>query len=174
MRTALASDVAAIAELMRASARGLCEPFYDARQTASVAAHVAVLDEQLVADGTYYVVDGNADVPLAACGGWSRRDKLFTGTATSGTVRELDPAREPARIRAMFVHPAFARRGLGRAILERSEAAARAAGFQRVELFATLPGEPLYAACGYAVLERADIVLPDGVAVGGARMGKAL
>jgi len=172
MRVASDRDIAAIGHLMRASARGLCEPFYDARQTASVERHVAVLDEALVADGTYYVVDG--DDELAACGGWSFRDKLFTGTETSGTTRRLDPAREPARVRAMFVHPAWARRGLGRAILARSEADARAAGFTRVELFATLPGEPLYAACGYTVIERREIVLPDGVAIGGAQMAKPL
>ncbi len=171
-RVASARDIIAIGQLMRASARGLCEPFYDAHQTASVERYVAVLDDQLVADGTYYVVDG--DDELAACGGWSFRDKLFTGSETSGTVRQLDPAREPARVRAMFVHPAWARRGLGRAILARSETDARAAGFTRVELFATLPGEPLYAACGYTVIERRELVLPDGVAIGGAHMGKQL
>ena len=173
MRVASARDIAAIGHLMRASARGLCEPFYDAQQTTSVERYVAVLDDQLVADGTYYVVDGD-DAELAACGGWSFRDKLFTGTDTSGTVRPLDPAREAARVRAMFVHPAWARRGLGRAILARSEADARAAGFTRVELFATLPGEPLYAACGYTVIERRELVLPDGVAIGGAHMAKQL
>jgi GNAT superfamily N-acetyltransferase len=174
VRVATLADTSAIGQLMRVSARGLCEPFYDARQTASVERFVAVLDDQLVVDGTYYVVDGGPDGELAGCGGWSRRDKLFTGTDTSGTSRLVDPAHEPARVRAMFVHPTCARRGLGRAILARSEAAAIAAGFSRAELFATLPGEPLYLACGYTVIERAELVLPDGVAVGGARMGKSL
>ncbi len=172
LRLATTEDLAAIARVMQRSARGLSEPFYDARQTASVERHIAVLDRQLVADATYYVIDDGDQ--LAACGGWSKRDKLFTGTTTSGTPRLVDPATEPARVRAMFVDPAHARRGHGRAILLRCETDARAAGFTRAELMATLPGEPLYAACGYQVLERTELVLPDGVAVGAARMGKSL
>jgi GNAT superfamily N-acetyltransferase len=112
---------------------------------------------------------------IACCGGWSRRDKLFTGVGErAGGVRLLDPAHEPARVRAMFVHPDFARRGLGRAILDLCTAAARAEGFQRLELMATLPGEPLYAAYGFRVIERVMLQLPDGIEVGGARMEKAL
>ena len=171
MRLANGADVEAIAGLMRASAEGLCAGFYDARETASVVRYIAQLDPQLVADGTYFVVDG--DGGLDACGGWSWRDKLYTGTDDSGTSRRLE-ATEAARVRAMFVHPRAARRGLGRAILAASEAAARTAGFGRLELLATLPGEPLYAACGYAVIERVRIALPDGVAVAGTRMGKPI
>lgn len=171
MRLATRADLDAIAALMRASAEALSAGFYDAQQIASVVAHVAQLDTQLVDDGTYFVVD---DGGLVACGGWSWRDKLYTGTDASGTARRLDPASEPARVRAMFVHPRAARRGLGRAILDASETAARAAGFSRVELLATLPGEPLYAACGYDVLERVTIALPDGIGIGGARMGKSI
>jgi GNAT superfamily N-acetyltransferase len=173
LRLATRADAPAIQRLMRASAHALSAPFYDARQIASVEAHVAVLDEQLIDDGTYYVADGDLG-ELAACGGWSRRDKLFTGTATSGDARLLDPTREPARVRAMFVAPGWARRGLGHAIVNRCEEDARAAGFTMVELMATLPGEPLYIACGYVVAERCDLVLPDGVAIGAARMTKQI
>lgn len=170
LRLALAADAPAIAALMKRSARGLSEPYYDAAQTASVTRYVAVLDTQLVADGTYFVTDGE----LVACGGWSKRDKLFTGTATSGTPRLLDPACEPARIRAMFVDPRHARRGLGRAILARCEADARAAGFTRLELMATLPGVPFYTAAGYTTLEPTTLALPDGIAIAAARMGRTL
>src|SRR4051812_10816243 len=112
---------------MKASARRLSEGFYDPRQIASIEIYVAALDPELVEDGTYFVCD--ADGGLCACGGWSRRDKLYAGTSYGGTARLLDPAPEPARVRAMFVHPAYARRGLGRAILDRCRDAARAEGF---------------------------------------------
>jgi GNAT superfamily N-acetyltransferase len=173
LRLATAADTAAIERLMKRSARALSAGFYDAVQTASVEQHVATLDPALVADGTYFVADGDGG-ELAACGGWSRRDRLFTGNDAAGDARLLDPAREPARVRAMFVDPAWARRGLGRAILDRCEAAARAEGFTAVELMATLPGEPLYAACGYAVVERTELHLPDGVRIGAARMRRDL
>lgn len=158
---------------MKASARGLSAPFYDAVQTASVERYIATLDPQLIADATYYVADA-ASGALIACGGWSRRDRLFTGTTTAGDARLLDPRLEPARVRAMFVDPAAARQGLGRAILARCEADAAAAGFAAVGLMATLPGEPLYAACGYTVVERTVLILPDGVSVGAARMHRRL
>lgn len=172
LRVATTADAAAIERLMKRSARGLSTGFYDAVQTASVERYIATLDPDLIADGTYFVADGDGE--LAACGGWSRRDKLYTGTAIAGDARLLDPAREPARVRAMFVDPAWARRGLGRAILDRCEAAARAQGFRAVELMATLPGEPLYAACGYRVIEPTELELPDGVRVGAARMRREL
>jgi GNAT superfamily N-acetyltransferase len=173
LRVATAADAPAIERLMKRSARGLSVGFYDGVQTASVERYIATLDPDLIADATYFVADGDT-AELAACGGWSRRDKLYTGTAIAGDARLLDPAREPARVRAMFVDPAWARRGLGRAILDRCEAAARGEGFAAVELMATLPGEPLYAACGYRVVERTELVLPDGVRVGAARMRREL
>lgn len=159
--------------VMKASARELGAAFYDARQNESFEQHVANVDPQLVADGTYFVVE--VDGVIAACGGWSRRDKLFTGNdASAGGARLLDPTRDPARVRAMFVGPAFARRGLGRRILEACEAAARAHGFARAELMATLPGVPLYRAAGYVEHERFDVNLPDGVALPCIRMTKPL
>jgi GNAT superfamily N-acetyltransferase len=112
---------------------------------------------------------------IVACGGWSRRDKLFTGGgAAAGGTGLLVPGRDPARVRAMFIHPAAARRGFGRAILEVSERDAQGEGFTFVELMATAPGEPLYRTCGYEILERVDVVLPDGCVIGCARMRKLL
>jgi GNAT superfamily N-acetyltransferase len=180
-RTALDADAAAIEDLMKASARELSRSFYDERQIPSVERFIATLDPMLLEDGTYFVGEApraaETAVParLVACGGWSRRDKLFTGIGEkAGGARLLDPAVEPARVRAMFVHPDFARRGLGRAILDLCEDAARAEGFRRLALVATLPGEPLYAACGFVVIERTTIALPDGVQVDLARMEKPI
>lgn len=173
LRLATIADCADLERVMKASARELGAAFYDERQNAGFVAHVAVLDRQLVEDGTYFVVEEQGE--LAACGGWSRRDKLFTGNDTSaGGARFLVPAHEPARVRAMFVSPRFARRGLGRRILEACEDAARTAGFQAVELMATLPGIPLYAIAGYAALSPFDVTLPDGTPLPCVRMRKAL
>ena len=112
---------------MRASVLDLFPAFYDARQTASAAVHIAHLDMQLIEDGTYFVhTDGGE---IVACGGWSRRDKLYTGSAArDDDDRLLDPETEPARVRAMFVRGDWTRRGLGRAILASCERAARARG----------------------------------------------
>ena len=131
------------------------------------------LDTQLIADGTYFVVeDGGV---MAGCGGWSRRATLFGHNHTAGRdARLLDPASEPARIRAMYTHPKFARRGVGRYVLALCEAAARGEGFTRVELGATAGGEPLYRACGYTEFERMNVPTPGGVMVPITRMGKGL
>ena len=173
LRLATIADCADLERVMKASARELGAAFYDERQNAGFIAYVAVLDRQLVEDGTYFVVEEQGE--LAACGGWSRRDKLFTGNDTSaGGARLLVPGKEPARVRAMFVSPRFARRGLGRRILEACEDAARTAGFQAVELMATLPGVPLYAIAGYAELAPFDVALPDGTPLPCVRMRKAL
>jgi GNAT superfamily N-acetyltransferase len=180
-RIATLADSGAIEEVMKASARDLSRGFYAEHAIPSVERFIATLDATLVEDGTYFIGEAPggtaaaAAMRVAACGGWSRRDKLFTGVGEhAGGARLLDPAREPARVRAMFVHPDFARRGLGRAILDLCEEAARAEHFRRLELMATLPGEPLYAACGFTVIERVTITLPDGIQVGGARMEKTL
>jgi GNAT superfamily N-acetyltransferase len=131
------------------------------------------LDTQLIADGTYFVVE--RDGAIAGCGGWSRRATLFGGDQTAGReVRLLDPASEPARVRAMYTHPLFVRRGVGREILAACEHAARADGFTRVELAATLAGVPLYHACGYLELEPFEAETPSGVRVPLVRMGKTL
>jgi GNAT superfamily N-acetyltransferase len=173
LRLATLGDRDAMERVMKASARELGSAFYDDRQNASFAEHVAVVDEQLVSDGTYFVIEDGNDI--AACGGWSRRDKLFTGNdGSAGGARLLVPPAEPARVRAMFVGPSWARRGFGKMILAACEDAARAEGFIRVELMATLPGVPLYRATGYIDQERFDVILPDGVPLPCIRMTKPL
>jgi len=154
---------AAIAELQR--------PFLDERQIASSRA-IMGLDTQLVADGTYFVVE--SDRELAGCGGWSRRATLYGGDRTSGrSAALLNPETDPARIRAMYTHPRHARKGVGRLILAACEEAARREGFRRVELMSTLAGQPLYVACGYEAIERVEDAR-GGVPVPLVRMCKAL
>jgi GNAT superfamily N-acetyltransferase len=110
------------------------------------------LDTQLIEDGTYFVVEHQHT--LAGCGGWSRRATMYGGDASPGrSAALLDPAKDPARVRAMYTHPTFVRKGIGRLILTLCEEAARAEGFRRVELVATMAGEPLYRACGYEPVE---------------------
>jgi GNAT superfamily N-acetyltransferase len=132
------------------------------------------LDTQLVADRTYFLVE--EDGVLAGCGGWSRRATLYGGDHSTD-LRDaalLDPVRDAARVRAMYTHPAFARRGIGRLILRLCEAAAAEAGFSRVQLMATLSGEPLYRACGYEEIERTSAAPVGGVVVPLILMGKTL
>lgn len=173
LRPATAADSAAIAEVMAASARGLSEGFYTPAQVPSFVDHVARLDPVLITDGTYFVLE--EDGAIVACGGWSDRRKLFSGGgAAGGDTDRLVPGAEPARVRAMFVHPSQARRGLGRRLLDACEDAARAAGFTTAELMATAPGLPLYRACGYRALEDVEVVLPDGVIIACTRMDKPL
>ena len=161
-RLAVVDDAARIQAVMRTSARELFPRFYDARQTASAVVHIAQLDMSLIEDGTYFVHEANGE--LVACGGWSRRAKLYAdGGEVPGDQRLLDPAVEPARVRAMFVRSDWTRRGLGRAILESCERAARAEGFQSLVLMATLPGEPLYRAFGFEEVGRSMVAMPDGV-----------
>ena len=163
-RLALVSDAPRISELMRRSVLELFGDCYDERQTASAAVHIAHLDLQLVEDGTYFVHEAGDEV--VACGGWSRRNKLFAGPAAADDDgRLLDPRTEPARVRAMFVRGDWTRRGLGRAILESCERAAREEGFTSLVLGATLPGEPLYRSFGFREVERFELTMPDGVSV---------
>ncbi len=158
-----------MAELMRASILSLFPRFYDARQTASAAVYIGDLDLTLVEDGTYFVHEAGDE--LVACGGWSRRDKLYTGSGDADDdARLLDPRTEPARVRAMFVREDWTRRGLGRAILESCERAARAEGFRTLALMATLPGEQLYRAFGFRELGRSMLTMPDGVEIEGVAM----
>jgi GNAT superfamily N-acetyltransferase len=170
-RLATRDDLAALAELMNAAIAELQKPFLTGAQIAS-SRTIMGLDTQLIDDGTYFVVAH--DGVLAGCGGWSRRATLYGGDRSPGRdAALLDPARDPARVRAMYTHPGFTRRGVGRLILSLCEDAARAEGFVRVELMATLAGMPLYRACGYAPVEE---VTDDrgGVAVPLVRMRKEL
>jgi GNAT superfamily N-acetyltransferase len=151
-RLALAADVPALTALMDAAIAELQRGFLDDAQIASSRAIMGI-DTQLIDDGTYFVVESAGDV--AGCGGWSRRATLYGGHQTPGRdSRLLDPTVDPARVRAMYTKPAYARRGVGRLILSLCEAAAAAEGFKRLELMSTLSGEPLYAAYGFRPLER--------------------
>jgi GNAT superfamily N-acetyltransferase len=173
LRTATAADVPRIAALMRASVQALFPRFYDPQQTAGAGIHIAHLDRAMVDDGTYFVHE--ADGEIVACGGWSRRARLYTGSGDrDDDARLLDPATEPARVRAMFVRGDHTRRGLGRAILEASARAAGAEGFSRLVLVATLPGVPLYTAFGFTEVRRVDVTLPDGVVLGGVEMSRPI
>ncbi len=169
LREAVRSDLPGIAALMRRSVLDVFPRFHDQRETASAARYLTEPDTVLIDDGTYFVHE--ADGQIVACGGWSRRDKLYTGSGDEPTDdRLLDPATEPARVRAMFVRGDWTRRGLGRAILDRSAHAARAEGFRTLVLMATLPGVPLYRAFGFREVRRADVPLPDGVVLDGVAM----
>ncbi len=171
-RLAVSADAPAIAELMQASVLDLFGAYYDEKQVASATVHIATLDLALIEDGTYYVHE--ADGEIVACGGWSRRNKLFNGSDAGGDERLLDPATEPARIRAMFVRGDWTRRGLGRAILTSCVEAAKAEGFTQLALMATLPGVPLYKAFGFTEVEAVDLTMPDGVVLGGVAMERAV
>jgi GNAT superfamily N-acetyltransferase len=173
LRIATEGDLDAIGELMRVSALELFPRFYDERQTASAVVHIAHVDPALVADGTYFVHDAGGEI--VACGGWSRRGRLYTGSGDQhGDDRLLDPRTEAAHIRAMFVHPGWTRRGLGRAILEAGHDAARHEGFRRLDLMATLPGVPLYRACGFREVEAVVLTMPDGVRIEGVAMERPI
>ena len=163
LRTARLDEADAIEVLMRASIADIFPRYYDERQTASSVLYVGEVDRMLIADGTYFVAE--ADGAIVACGGWSRRDRLYTGSGDAdGDARLLDPATEGARVRAMFVRADWTRRGLGRAILEACQDAARREGFTRLQLMATLPGEQLYRAFGFvATGEATQVRLPDGI-----------
>ncbi|WP_227698688.1 GNAT family N-acetyltransferase [Sphingomonas hengshuiensis] len=153
LRTAQAGDVPALEALIERSARGLSRGHYDGAQVDAAIAHIFGVDSELIADGTYYLVEGEGGEPVA-CGGWSARGTLFGGDRFAvRDDRPIDPARDPARIRAFFVDPAFARQGLAARLLDRCEEAAAAAGFSRLELMATLPGLAFYRRAGFETHE---------------------
>ncbi len=169
LRAAVPADVPRIAALMRQSVLDVFPQFHNETETAAAARYMTEPDTVLIDDGTYYVHDAAGEV--VACGGWSKRDKLYTGSgAAPSDDRLLDPATEPARVRAMFVRGDWTRRGLGRAILDASAAAARAAGFRTLVLMATLPGVPLYRSFGFREVARVALPLPNGVRLGGVSM----
>lgn len=173
IRVAQPSDVPVLQELIARAARGLSVGYYTPAQTEAAVRYVFGVDSQLIADATYFVVEQGGSV--VACGGWSRRRTLFGGDQAKSDVDPLlDPAIESARIRAFFVDPRLARQGLGRLLIEECTRAARAAGFRSLELVATLPGEPLYAAAGFTVVERFELALPGDVGVPVARMRRVL
>jgi predicted N-acetyltransferase YhbS len=173
IRSARRDDIPRIERLIERSVRGLSAAHYDAAQIESALRFMFGVDSQLVDDGTYHVIE--VEGALAAAGGWSRRRTLFGGDQWKhGADEPLDPAREPARIRAFFVDPAWSRRGLGRSLFDACRRDAVEAGFGRLELMATLPGEPLYRALGFTADERIELALPDGVRVPLVRMSRPI
>ena len=172
-RLATPDDLAALREVMRRSIEALQHDFLTPEQVR--ASHKLMgLDSQLIRDGTYFIVE--ADGRIAGCGGWSWRSTLYGGdeSVVSREPRALDPATEPARIRAMYTDPDFARRGVGRRVIRLCEEAAWAAGFRSTTMMATLAGVPLYAACGYVEVEHILSAPIDGVRVPLVRMEKTL
>jgi len=173
LRLATVADLDALDALMKVATRDIFPRFYDADQTASAVQFVASVDRQLVEDGTYFACETGRE--LVACGGWSKRAKLYTGSGDAeGDDRLLDPATDAAHVRAMYTRPDWTRRGLGRRILEACESAARANGFRMLTLGATLPGLPLYQAFGFQETGREDVVMPDGTPLPCVWMEKAI
>jgi GNAT superfamily N-acetyltransferase len=153
IRKATLEDRPAIEQLIAVSARGLSRDEYTDEQIEAAIQTIFGVDTELIVDGTYFVVEAAGE--LIACGGWSKRRTLFGGDRyASRESGELDPATEAAKIRAFFVHPLWARKGLARAILDRCESEARKHGFHTLELMATLPGVKLYAASGFEETRR--------------------
>jgi GNAT superfamily N-acetyltransferase len=153
-RLATHEDVPALEPLIGAAIDELQRPYLDAAQIASSHAIMGI-DTQLIDDGTYFVIE--LDGALAGCGGWSRRATLYGADHSAGRdTALLDPATNPAKVRAMYTHPSFTRRGVGRLILQLCESAARAEGFTRLELMSTLAGRPLYDAAGFKVHGHVD------------------
>ncbi|HKW58040.1 MAG TPA: GNAT family N-acetyltransferase [Candidatus Acidoferrum sp.] len=191
IRKATPADVAALHELIAASVRELQAEDYTHEQLEGALASVIGVDSQLIEDGTYLVAEvrvvetreepgENADeanvegkCSMAGCGGWSKRKTLFGGDRWTGREDALlDPKRDAAKIRAFFVHPRWARRGVGSKLLEACEAAARAAGFVRYEMGATLTGAKLFGARGYVAVERVEVSLKNGLTMPIIRMAK--
>lgn len=173
LRLATVADLPALERLIGDSVRGLSRPYYDERQIESGLRYVFGPDTRIIADGSYFVADAGGTI--VAAGGWSRRRTLYGGDQMKGAADPpLDPAVDAARIRAFFVHPRHARRGLARALFAACARDAWAAGFRGLELMATAPGEPFYAALGFAVVERVAVPLPGGVVVPFARMTRPL
>lgn len=171
-RIATRADIPAIMALIEAAIVTNMAAFLSPREVEAARATMG-LDTLLVDDGGYFLIE--AEGVLVGCGGWSRRRTLYGGDKTAGRDDSLsDPSRDPARIRAMYTHPAWTRRGVGSMLLDLGEAAARAEGFKTIELGATIPGEPLYKARGYAEFARDETIGADGVRNVIIRMRKTL
>ncbi|HUB20413.1 MAG TPA: GNAT family N-acetyltransferase [Acidobacteriaceae bacterium] len=183
-RLATPADIPHLGPLIEASIRGLQTRDYSPSQIEQAIGTWLGLDTQLVADQTYFAVEvpaaANPDrLPtigdLAACGGWSRRKTPYGSDHRPNRDDSfLDPRTDAAKIRAFFVHPAWARRGIGSRILQLCEQAAQAEGFTRCEMGATLTGIPLYRHHGYSEQERVDLPLANGESLPIVRMTKQL
>lgn len=171
-RLARREDVPVLKELMATAIRQLQRGFLPP-DAIEASFDVMGLDTQLIDDGTYFVIEDGG--MIAGCGGWSRRATLFGGDHSAGrSAALLDPAKDAARVRAMYTNPLFARRGVGSLILKLCESAALAEGFSRVELAATMAGMPLYRACGYREIEAFEAGTRSGIRIPLTRMGKAI
>jgi GNAT superfamily N-acetyltransferase len=176
LRKAVPGDVPVLETLIEASVRGLQAQDYSPSQIESALASVYGVDSQLIADGTYFVVQPNsAGGVIVACGGWSKRKTLYGGDVWKAREDSLlDPLTDAAKIRAFFVHPDWVRRGIGTLLLDVCEQAAIAEGFRRFEMGATLSGVPLYRARGYVSLENLGVPLANGESLPIVRMEKRL
>lgn len=174
LRKAKRDDIGSIAELIDASVRGLAKGFYDDEQIERSVATVFGVDTDLIDDSTYFVAE--SDGALVGCGGWSKRRTLYGASSfeSSRDPEELDPLRDAAKIRAFFIHPEWARKGIGTAILDACESEAKEFGFAEAEMMATLPGVPLYSVRGYAGDERVEVPVGDGRSIDCIRMKKSL
>lgn len=162
IRKATIEDRDRVQQLIAQSARGLSREHYDDAQIEAAIVTVFGVDTDLIDDCTYFVAESKGI--LVGCGGWSRRRTLFGGDQfAKRDARYLDPASEPAKVRAFFVHPDHARKGIAQAILARCESEAASQGFRALELMATLPGVKFYQACGYAEQGVYELALLDGV-----------
>ena len=171
IRPATLEEKPLLQALIARSARGLSAQDYSPQQIEGALRGAFGVDTQLIIDGTYFVAEEAGQ--LIGCGGWSYRRTLFGGDARADReTGDLDPKKDAAKIRAFFVDPGHARRGIGKAILEACERAARAQGFTRFEMMATLPGVRLYAVCGYLPLENVVYPLGPDLAIEFVRMGK--
>ena len=171
LRQAVPADIPRLREIIEASVRGLQAQDYSPAQIEGALTSVYGVDTRLIADGTYFVVE--VENQIAACGGWSKRRTLYGGDQYAAREDSLlDPRHEAAKIRAFFVHPNWARQGLGTLILEACEKAAIQAGFTRLEMGATLSGVPFYRAKGYVELEKQKVPLADGETLPIVRMAK--
>jgi GNAT superfamily N-acetyltransferase len=174
IRLAAAADIPRLRGLIEASVRGLQAGDYSPRQIERALEVVFGVDTQLIDDGTYFAAEAEANI--VGCGGWSKRKTLYGGDRWTARDDEtpLDPARDAAKIRAFFILPAWARRGIGSLILEACESAAIAAGFKRFEMGATLTGVPLYLARGYTEIESLSVPLGNGESLPIVRMEKRI
>ncbi|MGC2658122.1 MAG: GNAT family N-acetyltransferase [Bryobacteraceae bacterium] len=174
LRVATEEDVPAIAALISDSVRGLQAEDYSAQEIEGALATVFTVDSQLIADGTYFVAEYD-DGTLAGCGGWSFRKTLYGGDAQLEDVQpeRLDPTVDAAKVRAIFVSPQHARKGLGTLLLQEAEEAARQAGFSRFEMGSTLTGLRLYTLKGYREIERVVAPVGGGHSIEVVRMEKS-
>lgn len=175
LRKAAFADQTEIEKLIAESVRGLSREDYDAQQIELSIKTVFGVDAELIADETYFVVE-TTDEKIVGCGGWSKRKTLYGASvyAHSRDSELLNPETDAAKIRAFFIHPDFARKGIGKTILERCETEAKAHGFKSAEMMATLPGVKLYAVCGYVGDEKVSVPVGENVDIICIKMRKNL